>query len=112
MAVYSKTTYTVGGQYTHGGDIETHYDPMPEGLNRVWEIEPYDPNDTTPWVRDADGIWTLEGRADESQALEWEDLLDGFSPVTDDEADAGIGISALTARYEHDAYIALLYGTV
>lgn len=98
MTVFYAERYLVGGLETHGGDLETHYDPMPADLVRVWEVDPADPWDTTPWVRGADGIWTVEGEGPDGLALPWEELLEEFAPVSDDEADAAIGLDALAAR--------------
>lgn len=98
MTVFYAESYTVGGLYTHGGDIETHYSEMPAELRRVWEIEPYPPGDTTPWVRDDSDLWTVEGQADEGLALEWTELLDEFGPLSDDVDDAALGLDALAAR--------------
>jgi hypothetical protein len=107
MTVFYAKTYTVGGLYTHGGDRETHHDPMPEDLTRVWEIEPFLPADTRPWERDADGFWSMPDEPD-SQVLDWVELLDGFGPVTDDEGDAGMGLEELAARNRRDQYAASL----
>lgn len=98
MTVFYAQSYMVGGLETHGGDREVHHDPMPEGLRKVWEIEPYPPGDTTPWVRDDADLWTVEGQADEGLALEWTELLDEFGPLSDDVDDAALGLDALTAR--------------
>jgi len=108
MTVYYAERYTVGGLYTHGGDEETHHDPMPANLTKVWEIDPADPNDTTPWVRDADNLWTVQGEGDEGFALSWIELLDEFGPLTDDERDAAMGIEALDDRNRADWYAKML----
>jgi hypothetical protein len=104
VTVYYATPYAVGGLHTHGGDLETHYDPMPEGLTKVWEIDPADPNDTTPWVRGDDDVWTVESEGDEGLALSWIELLDDFGPLTDDETDAAIGMEALHDRERITSY--------
>lgn len=82
MTIYSSHTYEVGGQYTHGGDIETHTDPMPDGLFQVWEVE-----DGAHWVCN-NGIWTAVGEADPIE-LTWVELLDEFGPVTDEPDEIG-----------------------
>ncbi len=104
MTVFYATPYVVGGLEVHGGDREVHHDPMPESLRKVWEIDPADPWDKTPWVLGDDGLWTVEGEADEGLALSWTELLDEFAPVSDVEADAAIGLDALAVRNaEHRA---------
>jgi hypothetical protein len=97
MTVFYAQDYMVGGLYIHGGDRETHYTPMPEGLKKVWEIEPVPPGDTTPWVRGDGDYWTVAAEGHEELALSWEELLEEFGPLTDDETEAAMGLEALDA---------------
>lgn len=99
MTFYFATPYMVGGSWTHGGDREVHHDPIGDNITKVWEVDPAEPGDTTPWVKGADGYWSPEGEGFDSLELPWEDLLEEFGPLTNDEDDAAIGLEALASRY-------------
>lgn len=79
MTVYQSETHPVGGLHTHGGDIERHTDPEPDGLVQVWEVEA-----GNHWCRYDDGLWRAVGEGD-SVELTWTELVTDFGPVTDDE---------------------------
>lgn len=76
MTVYRATRYEVGGQLAHGGEVETHYDPMPATVTQVWDYE------GDPWTRVGDEWLPVEP---EYGSVPWEELLEDFGPVTDEE---------------------------
>lgn len=104
MTIFYAKPYLVGGSYTHGGDEEVHFDEMPADLTKVWEIDPFPPDDTRPWTRDDNGLWSFEG--EDGLELSWEELLYEFGPLTDDEGQAGMGLDELKAQNDRAAYAA------
>lgn len=98
MTVYYATPYMVGGSYTHGGDREVHHDSIPDHVTKLWEIDPAEPGDTMPWIKGDDGYWTPAEPGYDVLTLSSEELLEEFGPVSDDEADAAIGLDALETR--------------
>lgn len=88
MAHFFATQYAVGGLYTHGGDLETHYDDQPAGLTRVldqnddeWR-ETRCEGDLVCWVP-----YLADEPMSEGRHCSWVELLDEFGPLWDGVAD-------------------------
>lgn len=78
MTIYASYTYPVPGE----PNGERHTDNMPADLRQVWEVE-----GGNQWVRTEDDIWYSPAGGNDTQLLDWEELLKDFGPVTDDETE-------------------------
>jgi hypothetical protein len=85
MAEFAAHTYPVGGLYTHGGDIETHYDNQPRDLivcwdqdDREWHLTACPEHDETCWVP-----FETDGPTPDGRHCDWNGQLQEFGPVWD-----------------------------
>lgn len=79
MAEYRSEPYLVGGLFTHGGDIERHYDYPPLGTNKAWD------RGEKPWVRNplTDEWMPVGATANDPRTCDWEGFLDEHGPAYD-----------------------------